>query len=27
MELVATKILRDQVIGYLQVPVEQPKVH
>lgn len=27
MELVATKILRDQVIGYLQVPVEQQKVH
>jgi len=25
LELVATKILRDQVVGYLQVPVEQPK--
>jgi len=25
MELVATKILRDQVVGYLQVPVEQAK--
>jgi hypothetical protein len=27
MELVATKILHDQVVGYLQVPVEQPKAH
>jgi len=25
LELVATKILRDQVVGYLQVPVEHPK--
>lgn len=25
LELVATKILRDEVVGYLQVPVEQPK--
>jgi hypothetical protein len=25
MELVATRILHDQVVGYLQVPVEQPK--
>jgi hypothetical protein len=25
LELVATRILRDQVVGYLQVPVEQPK--
>jgi len=25
MELVATRILRDQVVGYLQIPVESPK--
>jgi hypothetical protein len=25
LELVATKILRDELVGYLQVPVEQPK--
>ena len=27
LELVATKILRDQIVGYLQVPVEQPQAH
>jgi len=27
MELIATKILHDQVVGYLQVPVEQAKAH
>jgi hypothetical protein len=27
LELVATKILRDQIVGYLQVPAEQPKAH
>jgi len=27
MELVATKIMHDQVVGYLQVPVEQTKEH
>jgi len=25
MELIATKILHDQVVGYLQVPVETQK--
>jgi len=27
LELVATKILHDQIVGYLQVPVEQPQAH
>jgi hypothetical protein len=27
MELVATKILRDQIVGYLQIPVEQRQAH
>jgi hypothetical protein len=27
LELVATKILRDQIVGYLQVPVEQQQAH
>jgi hypothetical protein len=27
LELVATKILHDQIVGYLQVPVEQPSAH
>jgi hypothetical protein len=27
LELVATKILHDQIVGYLQVPVEQPQTH
>jgi hypothetical protein len=27
LELVATKILRDQIVGYLQVPIEQSQAH
>jgi hypothetical protein len=27
LELVTTKILHDQIVGYLQVPVEQPQAH
>jgi hypothetical protein len=27
LELVATKILRDQIVGYLQIPVEQQQAH
>jgi hypothetical protein len=25
LELVGTKIVRDELVGYLQVPVDQPK--
>jgi hypothetical protein len=27
LELVATRVLKDQIVGYLQVPVERPQAH